>query len=426
MTRRLVVVSVDALSVDNWSQVESLPTFRSLMERGAYSKELGSVFPTLTYAVHATMVTGMFPENHGVLHNHPLQPFVPEKQKQWYWYRRDLRAQPIYDVARIHGLTTAAFLWPTTGKAKINYNLPEIVALKGENQALKILRNGSPLYCLELELRFRHVRRGVGQPYLDDFTTACAVHTLKTRRPHLTLIHLIDLDDSKHYYGTKSREAQAALERMDRRLAEIIAATKEAGTYEETTFLVLGDHGQLDVNTRVRPNLILREAGLCGHANDAKSWRAYLQCNGGSAYLYVRDGDPEARRQAIAALEVGCAADRWGIERILQGEALAALRIGSGITAVIEAKTGVTFDEAPDEPAVATIAPAMGKFANHGYSLDKPDYTCAFFVMGKGVNRRGDMGEMRMVDMAPTMARILGVPFPACDGRAIDGIGEIN
>ncbi|MBT9156940.1 MAG: hypothetical protein DDT37_01937 [Firmicutes bacterium] len=146
MIRRLVVISIDALSIDNWNEVLTLPTFKSLIESGVYSNQLSSVFPIVTYAVHANMVTGMFPENHGILHNHPLQPFVPEKEKQWYWYHRDLRAQPIYDVARIFGLTTAAFLWPTTGRAKIHYNLPEIVALKRENQALKVLRNGSTLY----------------------------------------------------------------------------------------------------------------------------------------------------------------------------------------------------------------------------------------------------------------------------------------
>jgi predicted AlkP superfamily pyrophosphatase or phosphodiesterase len=423
MIRRLVVVSVDALSIDNWSQVESLPTFRSLIESGAYSRELYSVFPTLTYAVHATMITGMYPKHHGILHNHPFQPFVPEKEKQWYWYRRELCAQPIYDVARIHGLTTAAFMWPTTGKANIDYNLPEIVALKGENQALKVLRNGSFLYCLELELRYRHVRKGIGQPYLDDFTTACAVHTLKTRRPHLTLVHLIDLDDRKHYFGTKSPEAQAALERMDRRLAEIIAATKQAGTYADTTFLVLGDHGQLDVDTRVRPNLLLREAGLQNDPAGDRKWRAYLQCNGGSAYLYVRDGDTDARLEALAALEEACALGKWGIERVYVGDSLAALGVGSGMAAAVEARKGVTFEEAFAEPAVTEIPLTVGKFANHGYSPAKPNYTCLFLAAGPTVTRKGDMGTLRMVDLAPTMAKMLGLPFPSCDGQAMAGFG---
>lgn len=426
MTRRLVVVSVDALSIDNWSQVESLPTFRSLIDSGAYSKELYSVFPTLTYAVHATMVTGMYPKNHGVLHNHPLQPFVPEKEKQWFWYRKDLRAQPIYDVARIHGLTTAAFLWPTTGKAHINYNLPEIVALKGENQALKVLRSGSALYCLELELRYRHLRKGVGQPYLDDFTTACAVHTLKTHRPHLTLIHLTDLDDRKHYYGTQSAQAADALVRMDRRLAEIIAATQAAGTYADTTFLVVGDHGQLDVSTRIRPNFLLREVGLQTCVPSGKEWRAYLQCNGGSAYLYVQDGDADARKQALTALEDACATGKWGIERVYTGDSLALLGVGSGMAAAVEAREGVTFEEAFDEPAVTEIAPEAGKFANHGYSPHKSHYTCLFLTAGSRIRRQGDIGGLRMVDIAPTMAKMLRLPFPVCDGKAIAGIGEID
>ncbi|MBT9177143.1 MAG: hypothetical protein DDT20_01473 [Firmicutes bacterium] len=130
-----------------------------------------------------------------------------------------------------------------------------------------------------------------------------------------------------------------------------------------------------------------------------------------------------AHEQAIAALKEACATGQWGIERVFTGECLATLRVGSGIAAAVEAKTGVTFEEAFDEPAQIEIAPAVGKFANHGYSLDKPDYTCVFIVAGPAVARQGDLGPLHMVDIAPTMAKVLGIPFPGCDGTAIAGVG---
>ena len=423
MSKRLVVISVDALSVDNWEQVRSLPNFSALLEQGVYSRELQSVFPTLTYAVHTTMVTGLYPGAHGILHNHPLQPLVPENEKDWYWYRRAVRAQPVYDVARAHGLRTAALLWPVTGGADINYNLPEIAALKGENQALKVMRHGSPLYCLELELRFGRLRSGASQPALDNFVTASAVHTLKTKRPDLMLIHLIDLDDKKHYFGTSSHEARQALERMDGRLGAIIGATKAAGTFAETAFLVIGDHGQFNVDYRVRPNNLLREQGLIDLNGGRKEWRAYVQCGGGSAYLYVREGDLAAHDKALAVLGEAASEDKYGIEAVHGPAAFPALCEEHGIAAVIEARQGYYFDEAIAEPTVHYITAPGKQYATHGYSPQKPDYTCLFIAAGNGVLGRGDLGSLDMVDIAPTMARLLGLPFPRCQGQPIAGLG---
>jgi len=423
MAKHLVLISVDALSIDNWEQINELPTFSALIRQGAYSRTLRSVFPTLTYAVHASLVTGMYPDRHGILHNHPFQPFVPEQEKLWYWYRKSLRAQPIYDVARIHGLTTAALMWPVSGGADIHYNLPEIVALQGESQALKVLRAGSALFCLELEMRFRHLRKGVGQPFLDDFTTASAAHTLKKYRPNLMLMHLIDLDSQKHYHGTQSQATAQALERMDRRLAEMTVATKAAGTYDDTAFLVIGDHGQLDVHYRVRPNNLLRECGLIDLEGGRREWRAYLQCSGGSAYLYVRSGDDAAREQALGILRQTCAAGKHGLERVYEQTELRGLRVGNDIAAALEAQAGYYFDEAVDEPTVQLVSSPGVQYATHGYSPDKPNYSCVFIAAGKGVAIRGDLGTIEMVDIAPTMAKLLGVPFPCCDGLPIAGIG---
>ena len=124
----------------------------------------------------------------------------------------------IYDALKANGLTSAGILWPVTAKSSITYNLPEVVAINGENQALKVLKNGSPLFCLGLELKYGRIREGTSQPYLDDFSTACAVDTIKRKRPNLMLLHLIDLDDTKHAYGTKGQAVDNVIERMDKRL----------------------------------------------------------------------------------------------------------------------------------------------------------------------------------------------------------------
>jgi predicted AlkP superfamily pyrophosphatase or phosphodiesterase len=50
----------------------------------------------------------------------------------------------------------------------------------------------------------------------------------------------------RHVAGLKDPISKDILQRMDQRIGRIIEATKAAGTYDHTTFVVLGDHGCTD------------------------------------------------------------------------------------------------------------------------------------------------------------------------------------
>ena len=75
----LIVISYDAFSKDNWEAASKKPNLAKLIANGASTNRLKSVYPTLTYVIHSSYVTGMYPKTHKVYHNNPLQPFVPEK-----------------------------------------------------------------------------------------------------------------------------------------------------------------------------------------------------------------------------------------------------------------------------------------------------------------------------------------------------------
>lgn len=181
MAKHLIVISYDAFSEDHWALASRLPNLAELIKNGAHSHKLKSVYPTLTYVVHTTIATGVYPDKHGIHHNNPFQPFIKEEEQNWFWFRNAIKVPTIYDVAREHKMSTAGILWPVSGKSSIQYNIPEIRAIKNENQALKILKSGSPLYCVDMELKYGRIRKGIEQPYLDDFTTKCAIETIKRK-----------------------------------------------------------------------------------------------------------------------------------------------------------------------------------------------------------------------------------------------------
>ncbi|MEK5466263.1 ectonucleotide pyrophosphatase/phosphodiesterase [Paenibacillus sp. FSL R7-0210] len=422
--KHLIVISYDAFSEDHWEMASRLPNLSKLITSGACSNRLRSVYPTLTYVVHTTIATGVYPDKHGIYHNNPLQPFVPEEEQRWFWFREVVQVPTIYDAARKAGLSTAGLLWPVSGKSSIQYNIPEIRALKGENQALKILRSGSPLYCARLELKYGRIRQGITQPQLDNFTTKCAADTIKRKKPNLLLMHLIDLDDTKHMYGTDSGEVDDVILRMDNRLGEIMQAVEDAGIREETVIMVLGDHGQFNVRYKVHLNNLLQAKGLIYDKDGVMHWRAYFQSGGGSAYLHVQPGDEEALRLALAAVDEYRRDGAPGIESVYTEETLKQLHASPVAKVMLEAQRGYSFDEALADTLVTDLQAEGIRYATHGYSPDASGYRCNLVIAGAGIKQGYPIGDLEMVDIAPTMGRILGIEFGPGDGRVLEEIFE--
>lgn len=420
--KHVVFISYDAFSQDNFNKAKKLPNLSRLIKNGIYTSNLNSVYPTLTYVVHSTLVTGVYPNKHGVIHNNPFQPFIEEKNQEWYWFRDNIKAPTIYDAIKDAKMTTAGIMWPVTGKSSIKHNLPEIVAINDENQMLKIVKNGSPLFTISMGLKYGKTLQGIKQPYLDNFSTLCAMDTIKNHRPNLLLLHLIDLDDAKHRNGTDSKEVDEVLVRMDKRIGRIIKSANDAGIYDDTVFIVSGDHGQIDINYKVHLNNLLKENNLIYEESGELKWRAYLQTGGGSAYLHIKDNDKEAERIALGILNEAMILGKYGIDRIITREELDNLHVHKSINYMVEAKVGYSFEESLSDIIIKDLKKLDIKHATHGYLPEKDNYKCNLIISGNIIKSDYEIGSVNMVDIAPTIAKMLGVEFPNCDGRSLDEI----
>lgn len=106
---KLVVISLDSMGFRDLDEFrEFIPHLDQLIKRGTWVKRVRGIFPTLTYPSHTSIITGQYPAIHGIVNNTKIQP--QRESPDWYWYRKDVKAMPLYDVAREAGLTTAAFL----------------------------------------------------------------------------------------------------------------------------------------------------------------------------------------------------------------------------------------------------------------------------------------------------------------------------
>lgn len=420
--KKMIVISYDAFSEDDWEMASGLPNLKRMIENGSYTTNLESVYPSLTYVVHTTMVTGVAPSFHGIYHNNPLQAFVAEKEREWFWYRKQIKAPTIYDVARKQQYRTAAILWPVTGKSSIHYNLPEICAIGKENQILKILQTGSKKYCLEMQLRNGHLRKGIMQPYLDEFATKCAIDTILKKRADLIFLHLTDLDDAKHRYGVQSEQANAAIRRMDQRIGNIMRAVECAKEEAETSIMIVGDHGQMDVHYQIRLNNLFCKEHLIYEKEGKSQWRAYVQSGGGSAYLYIKEGDLEAEHKALSVIEKMKQQAAYGIQDVYNKDQMLSKGIDAPACYMLEARPGSYFSDEVEDPSVLDLKKNGIVHATHGYLPDQKGYHCNLILSGPAIRKNYVMGKKKMVDIAPTIAGILQMDFPKAQGKCMNEI----
>ena len=200
---RLCVISLDAVSHMDADRLLALPALSMLRGRGVFCDQVQTIYPTITYPIHASLLTGCYPASHGIGHNQPLQPDTPRALRKWFWEHGQIQRKTLHQAAREKGMKTASVLWPTTGKSKyIQRNFPEVLPLPGENAALKMLYYASPLWLIQTELRYGKQRKSIRQPDLDEYATLLAEALYASRRPpELFTLHLVDCDAMRHGYG---------------------------------------------------------------------------------------------------------------------------------------------------------------------------------------------------------------------------------
>ncbi|AKP68224.1 alkaline phosphatase family protein [Companilactobacillus ginsenosidimutans] len=423
--QHLLVISLDSLGFrDIREHQEELPTLNKLVNGGSWVKSVTGIYPTLTYPSHTSIITGQYPSVHGIVNNTKIQP--ERRSPDWYWYQKDVKSTTVYDLARKAGLTTAAFLWPVTAGSKINYNLAEIFPNRiWTNQVLVSLKASSPLFLLEMNHKYGKLRNGIKQPQLDNFITACAVDTIENKKPNMTMIHLVDMDSMRHRYGVRSTEAMAALHRLDKHVEQLIQATKNAGTFDDTNFVILGDHYQINVTKMIHLNTLFAKKGWL-NANDdqtfKKDWQAMAKTCDGSTYIYTQNFDQlNELKKLVENVE--------GVEKVYTSKEAFERGADQNCSLMVEAKAGYYFTDESERPSVVervdskTLGQPDRYHGVHGYDPRKSDYQTTLVFNGPAIKEGTTVEKANLVDEAPTFAKLLGLKFEGeIAGSCIDDV----
>ena len=422
---RLFVMSVDALFTENLADVRHMPGFSQILDRAAIFEHVDCVYPTLTYVCHASIMSGCWPDRHGVPHNQILDPKIGDRN--WYWDYDHVNVPTLFDYARAAGLSTASVGWPVTaGASCIDANIPEVwepdesvwcnPGLLAERLDAIYERGCSP-YGFELYLRHRDVLQNNATPQLDEFDTACNEDIIREMRPDVHFTHQAALDHARHEHGVLAPEVQDALRAHDGWICRCIEAMKDAGTYDDTVFVILGDHGHVRIDYKLSPNVLLEQAGLIDVDGSGRltGWRAYVQSCGVSGQLFVRDASAlsEAKRALAPLVDGGLITDVFTRDEVRER-----FHEDGAFSLMIEAAPnyGIGGDSTGKLVTPAGSTDYRYAVSTHGhlpFRGPKPPLVIA----GPGV-RPGRYAGARLIDEAPTLMALAGIPF---DAAAMDG-----
>jgi predicted AlkP superfamily pyrophosphatase or phosphodiesterase len=418
--RHVVIISLDGLRPEFYlDDAYAAPTLRALARAGAHARAAEPVFPSITYPNHASIVTGVRPARHGVLFNVLFD--VGGERGRWYEEAADLRAPPIWEWARAAGLTTAAVSWPSTFGARIDVLLPERDYYARREPLGLLLQAATPGLFDRLGVTPRpEMFRDIIQ--WDAFLTATAAAIIRDARPHLLLLHLVQLDYFQHRVGRDGPEVKRALARVDAHVGTLRATLVEAGIAPQAVLIVTGDHGFQNVTRLVFPNEVLAQAGLRRCPQAGEGWRATVHVAGGAAAVFV---NPPGDGALLAQVEDVLRREAGGRYTVLTRGELDGLGAMTGAALGIEASPGFMIGGTCGrglEAGIGTIYPGTGTGGAHGYLPSRASMATGFIAAGAGVRAGVALERVRLIDIAPTAARLLGVTPPPVEGRVI---GEI-
>ncbi|HTS16863.1 MAG TPA: ectonucleotide pyrophosphatase/phosphodiesterase [Verrucomicrobiae bacterium] len=424
-SNHVVMITIDGMRPEFYLPSElsvGTQTLSELMHAGSYARTVYPPYPSFTYPGHTAMVTGDYPARSGITANEVFDPLAAEPR--WFWYASDMQVPAIWDAAHAAGLTVGAVSWPVSaGSKSIDWEFPEFTTRPSGFE--KFRQYTTPGLLPEIEAVAGSITNAgeMGTGKWDNLIAATAIDIIQRHRPNLLLVHFIESDHAQHIAGRSNPNLPDILHTIDGHIHDIIEATKKAGMYDRTTFIVLGDHGFADIHRMIAPNVLLAQAGLITlDGKKVTDWKAFTQHTGGSAAVYIRDPKDTATLQKVHALleehELDASSNR--LYRIVEKPELVALGGPRDAAFYLEGELGVMFS------GVATgnfFRPATLQ-GNHGYLPTKQGLQTGLIASGRGIKPGVVITGTRLVDVAPTIAELLGLDLKETDGHPIRQILE--
>jgi ectonucleotide pyrophosphatase/phosphodiesterase family protein 5 len=364
----LILISIDGFRADYLDRGLS-PNLSALAAGGVRAERMIPAFPSITFPNHYTLVTGLYPDHHGVVNNTFEDPKLPgvfkmsSKEEAWWD-----EATPIWVTAERQGLATATMFWPGS-EAAIHGVRPQ--HWEPFNQAVSVNeRVDKVLGWLDLP---------------------------KAQRPGFLTLYFDLVDTNGHLFGPDSPQVNLSIAKVDGAIGRLAEGLKARGI--TANLIIVADHGMAAVapeRTMVLDDII-----------DVSAVRVVFDDAVSGIDIPATPAGAAARRALLSPHEhLTC----WNRKEIP-----ARFHYGSNPRVpdvICAAEVGWLIETR--EGLARRHFPLRGE---HGYDNQDPRMGALFIANGPAFKRGLVVGPFANVDVYPLMTKVLGLKPEPNDGR---------
>jgi len=363
----VIVISMDGLRHD-WPALDDLPAFARMRREGGEAARLTPVYPSNTFPGHVSLATGTYPDVHGIADNHFMDvvrgPYRMSGDASW------LLAEPLWIAAERQGIRAATYFW-----------VGSETDWQGRAQS------------------FRMAPFDGQRPEADKVAQILAWLALpEADRPRLIMAYFAGPDQIAHDRGPNSSAVREQLRTQDAALGKLLEGIDQQQLWPSLTLLVVSDHGMTAMGDYI---------DIATPLSDASIEAVFT----GSTLVHVHladEADLEAARKALSrviGVKVHSVDTARGM-RIAPPERMGDLVVTTQPPNILTRPGGFS-------GALMEFLRFFGwDFGGHGYDPSLPDMGGSFVAMGRGVAAGTKFGEVHQVDVAPTVAALLGIKPP--------------
>jgi predicted AlkP superfamily pyrophosphatase or phosphodiesterase len=334
MIKYHIVIDIVGLEFDHL-QSGIIPNISRIASEGECAK-MEPVFPSVTCTVQASLLSGAYPSEHGIISN-GLYDRTNHNISFWEQSSNLVKSDRVWDVATKNGSNRpkaskiAVLFWQNTMYCDANI----VVTPRPLH-----FDNGMVMWCYSKPVGYydQQLKTNFGEfnlatywgPFAShkssEWISQATTYTLEEHRPDLLFTYIPHIDYSAQRFGKRSNQVKDDLKIADGIVESIFQKTIDLGIMEESQLIILSEYGFNDVSSAIPLNLKLRDAGLLATRRiqdkeylDYEFSNAFAMVDHQIAHIYVKDGFANQAKQELE--------DVTGVDRLLYGEEKKLLKI---------------------------------------------------------------------------------------------------